>query len=212
MAHSLTEHDHAGLTAKCSVCGPATRIAKNGKYGYVCVTARREAKRRWRAAHPAKSRADKNRPPSKHRLEKRDGSPDTCKICGPVTPVVIGRGWGCPNRAKEMGRTSFPAEPQPRCPICRTYLDRFGGCAKCDDDLSDLETAFIPNESRRAPIATLADEYERNGFTIQSFEPWLNDEPESAVKGWKTLGSAEPWKGVRPEYAALFGAGKGKAS
>ena len=205
-SHGLSSRDLALMTATCSVCGPDAKIARNGKRGFVCVIGRREAQRRWKKAHPEKARANKKRPPSAHRLTKRDGSPDICKVCGPVAPVPVGRGWGCPNRAKERGFTSFPAEPQPACPICRTYLDRFGSCAKCDDDLSDLDDMWIPVESRRymAPVA--------EGFSIQEWPSELLDENESAVPGWKTLGSAEPWRGVKPEYAALFGAGKGKAS
>ena len=200
--HRLSEQDREKLTATCSVCGPAVEIMRKGKYGLACREGDREAKRRYRAANPQRVRASKRRPASKHRLEKRDGSPDTCAVCGPVTPVVVGRGYGCPNRAKELGWKTFALEPQPACPICHTYLDRFGSCAKCDDDLSDLDDMWIPVESRRyvAPVG--------EGFSIQEWPSELSEEIESAVPGWKTLGSAEPWHGVKPEYAALYGSGK----
>lgn len=204
--HRLTEKDLAALKATCSACGPSTPIAKNGR-GWVCREGRREAVRRWTKNHPAKAREIRNRPPSKHRLEKRDGSPDKCAVCGPVEPVVMGRGYGCPNRAKELGWKVFALEPQPACPVCRTYLDRFGSCAKCDNE-ADVDDIWIPRESRRAPDAGLVGELIANGFSFVEHDSFLPAGDESAVPGWKTLGSLEPWSGVKPAYAALYGAGR----
>ena len=207
MAHTLTDKDTSALTAVCSDCGPSTPIARNGR-AYVCREGRREAQRRFRAAHPERVRQSKRRPPSKHRLTKRDGTPDTCAMCGPVTPVVIGRGYGCPNRAAERNIKVFAEAPQPACPICRTYLDRFGSCAKCDDDLSDLEAAHMPREARRHNGVDMASQFLAAGFSITSWEnPLPSDEERPAVHGWKTLGSSEPVHPVRPEYASLYGSG-----
>lgn len=208
MAHKLTDRNTEALTATCSDCGPSTPIARNGR-AYVCREGRREATRRFRAAHPERVRQSKRRPPSKHRLTLRTGEPDTCAVCGPVTPKPMGRGFGCPNRAKEMGWNVFAEAPQPACPVCRTYLDRYGSCAKCDDDLSDLETAHLPAEARRR-TTDITSQFLEAGFSITSWElPLPADEERPAVHGWKTLGSTAPVNEhkVRPEYAALYGSG-----
>lgn len=206
MGHKLTEKDVAALTATCSKCGPSTAIAKNGR-GWVCREGRREAVRRWRQAHPERARASTKRPVSKHRLEKRDGSPDTCALCGPVTPVVMGRGWGCPKRAEELGWKVFEEQPQPPCLKCKGFLDRFGSCPKCDADMG-MDDKWIPEESRRHWSRSRGEWDTADGFSIRDYEAFLPDEPESVVPGWKTLGSLEPWTGVKPEYARLYGAGR----
>ena len=208
MKHSLTNKDKVALTADCSVCGSNAPIVKNSKYGFACVVGRQEAKDRYKAAHPERVRQSKKRPPSKHRLEKRNGEPDICAVCGPVTPVVMGRGWGCPNRAKELGRTKFPESPQPKCLLCGAcYLDRFGACPRCDEPLD--ETKFYPAESRLARRRDIASVYEEAGFTITEGESFLDNSYESAVPGWKTLGSNIPERDGRvlDAYAVLYGAG-----
>lgn len=57
--HSLVHKDKEALTGVCSVCG-STKIARNGKYGFVCVVARREAQRRFRSANPEKVKQQRN--------------------------------------------------------------------------------------------------------------------------------------------------------
>ena len=211
--HSLTDKDTAALTATCSICGPLSPITGNGKGRFACAEGRRLSQIRFRQAHPDRVREMKKRPPSKHRLEKRDGSPDTCSVCGPVTPRAVGRGWACPVREDELGRRPHADAPQPRCLLCRTFLDRYGACAKCDDDLSDLDTAYMPKESRAAmrDFRQTAAFYE-DGFSIlDPSNPYLLDSGyESAVDGWTTLGSDIPEKDgkVLDAYAVLYGSGR----
>lgn len=212
MAHTLTNKDVTALTADCSVCGVGVQITGNGRKRYACAEARRLSQLRFRHSHPDRVRESKRRPPSAHRLTKRDGSADTCAVCGPVEPKPMGRGYGCPNRAKELGKTQFAAAPQPRCPLCRTYLDRLGSCAKCDDDLSDLDAMFAPAESRSVRRdARLLERYYEDGFSIlDPNDPYLLDSGyESVVDGWKTLGSDIPEKDGRvlDVYAVLYGSG-----
>lgn len=207
MKHSLTNKDKAALTADCSVCGTAVAIARNGKYGFVCREGRKAATRRYKQAHPDRVREQKNRPASKHRLTKRDGTPDTCAVCGPVEPKPMGRGYGCPNRAVELGWKVFPEAPQPRCLLCRTFLDRMGACPKCDDDFTDLDEKYLPAESRPAQRLYRPELGWLEGFAILNVDaPYVLDE-RPADPSLKVIGSHEPWTGVKPEYAKLYGSG-----
>lgn len=213
MKHTLSEKDVAAMTATCAVCGPASPISGNGKNRFACAEGRRLSQIRFRKAHPDRVREMKKRPPSAHRLTKRDGSPDVCAVCGPVTPRAVGRGWACPVRDTELGRREHATSPQPRCPLCRTYLDRFGACAKCDDDLTDLDTMYAPAESRRAQrdFRTIQRFYESGYSVLDVNNPELLDSGyESAVDGWTTLGSDIPEKDgkVLDAYAVLYGSGR----
>jgi hypothetical protein len=119
----------------------------------------------------------------------------------------MGRGYGCPTRAKELGWKVFAEKPQPACPICRTFLDRFGACAQCDNE-ANVDDIFIPRESRRYASSSrvLAD-----GYSIVDHDSLLPADTESVVPGWKTLGSLDPVGSrptVRPDYAALYGSGQ----
>lgn len=211
MAHRLSEKDKSALVATCSECGPGTPIARNGKYGFVCREARRQAQRRSNANNPAKARERRRRPASKHRLVKRDGTPDVCRVCGPVTPVVMGRGYGCPNRATELGWKVFAEAPQPKCATCRAFLTYAGECLRCSNE-ANVDDIFVPVESRRHVGSAYAMELmEHGGFSFVEHDPLMPAENESAVFGWKTLGSFEPVgsrPAVRPEYAKLYGSGK----
>lgn len=216
--HRLSEKNKAALKATCSVCGPGVDIKRNGKYGFVCIAGRRQANKRYRAAHPERVRQMKRRPPSEHRLVKRDGSPDECKVCGPVTPVVWGRGWCCPKRALELGRTEFPEAPAPRCSVCVSkFLDAAGECPECDSrENTDLGYALMLLEKRyrdndvNPDFMAYLEEVDNPGFSVVSGETPLPESSESVVPGWKTIGSpvssAVGWS-VRPEYAALHGSG-----
>lgn len=208
MKHSLTNKDTTTLVAECSVCGAGAGIAKAGR-GWVCREARREAQRTFRAAHPERVREWKRRPPSKHRLTKRDGSSDTCAICGPVEPVVVGRGYGCPNRAAERNIKVFPKAPQPKCLLCGScYLDRFGACPKCDEPEDD--SMYLPKESRGfRRLNAVASMWEEAGFSIVDGESRLGADFESAVPGWKVIGSDIPERDGRvlDTYAVLYGSG-----
>ena len=200
------------MTATCAVCGPSVQITGNGRNRYACAEARRLSQLAFRQAHPDRVRESKKRPPSAHRLTLRNGEPDTCAVCGPVEPKPMGRGYGCPNRAAELGKKQFALAPQPRCLLCRTYLDRLGSCAKCDDDLADLDTEFLPAESRAARRdRKRIERFYEDGFSIlDPSDPHLLDSGyESAVDGWTTLGADIPEKDgkVLDAYAVLYGSG-----
>ncbi|KJK12561.1 hypothetical protein UB45_07740 [Terrabacter sp. 28] len=198
MKHSLTNKDKAALTADCSVCGPAVPIKLNGRYGIVCVEARRQARRNYKKAHPERARAQKAAStPSLHRLTLRNGDPDTCAICGPVQPKPWGRGYMCPKLHEEK-RWPEQSAPDPQCPICKRYLDKYGACLRCDDDLSDLDARYMPVEARGMRKLMAQLENIPVGLTIATAETQLPSTPEVAVHGWKTLGdgpkvSADDW-------------------
>lgn len=199
MKHSLTNKDKAALVADCSVCGPRVPIRLNGRYGIVCVTARREARRNYKKAHPERARAQKvSATPSLHRLTLRNGEADTCAVCGDVQPVAWGRGWMCPVLHTEK-RWPAQAVPDPQCPICKRYLDRYGACLKCDDDFMDLDARYMPVEARGMKKLMGQLEHIPDGLTLVSAaETPLPSETEAAVHGWRTLGpgprvSADEW-------------------
>lgn len=216
--HRLSEQDRANLTATCSVCGPGVEIMRKGKYGLACREGDRAAKRRYKQSHPERVRQDKRRPASRHRLAKRDGSRDICSVCGPVDPVVLGRGYGCPNRAAELGWKKFAETPAARCE-CGVYLDRAGKCPSCDTRENwDLGYAIKLQEHRerrdlevmawRVDLGDFAEDDHLLGYGFHDGETPLPQASESAVQGWKTIGRPDEFKGVRPEYAKLYGAGR----
>jgi hypothetical protein len=211
MKHSLANKDKVALTADCSVCGPASTIVKVGN-GYGCQLAVREAKRNYRKAHPERVRASKALNPATHKLTVKTGEADTCVVCGPVEPVAWGRGWMCPTIIRERGWTVTQTAPAPKCRLCNKQWLVDGQCPACDMTFADLDSQFLPLESRRAGHLRVAALYEEMGFTITETESSLPNGNESAVPGWKTLGSQQIVKNgqgftVRPEYAALYGSG-----
>lgn len=215
MKHRLTEKDKQALTATCSICGPGVKIRRNGKYGFACVVGKREALKRWALAHPEKARERRKHKPSPHRLKARDGGLDLCAICGAVNPVAWGRGWMCPNRARELNRRNTPASPTPKCPKCLTlFLNAKGECPECDDRMAtDLGYALmVDGYNRRREAASLpwvfdGDDYETrlgHGFTIVDGETPLDDDYESVVPGWQTLGPpVDPSDKWYPKYVQL---------
>lgn len=198
LRHRLTDKNRERMTAVCSICGPGTEIRKNGKYGYVCMTARREARRNWKKAHP---RA-KDWTRSEHRLERRDGMPDQCSKCGAVEVKAWGRGWICANLVAEKKWTVTQLEPTPKCRLCNRLWLVDGKCPGCDAPPE-------PDLIQRRSVDWFEAHLVANGLTIHAAETTLLHEQESVVPGWKTLGSAtaEPPK-IRPEYAALYGSGR----
>lgn len=189
MKHSLTNKDKPALTADCSVCGPQVPIRLNGRYGIVCVEARRQARRNYKKAHPERARAQKvGATTSTHRLALRNGDPDTCAICGPVQPVAWGRGYMCPVLHAEK-RWPMQAAPDPQCLLCKRYLDKYGACRNCDDDFADLDARFMPLEARGMRKLMAQLEHIPDGLSLASTESQLPADVETAVPGWKTLGS-----------------------
>ena len=207
MKHSLTNKDKAELLADCSVCGPRVPIRLNGRYGIVCLEARRQATRNYKKAHPERVRQQRaNASHSPHMLTLRTGAVDTCSQCGEVQPQAWGRGWICPTIITEKGWKVTQVAPQPQCSTCNTYLDRRGACARCAGD----EWSWMPAEARaKVRHHDAAAPYIAAGYTIADFETQLPVDDQPAVPGWRTLGGAAPEDGfkVRPEYAALYGSG-----
>ena len=177
MKHSLTNKDKAALTADCSVCGPAVPIRLNGRYGIVCLEARRERARRYKQQNPEKVKAGRTAAiPSIHRLSLRNGEPDTCVICGPVQPVRWGRGYMCPTIPAEKGWVMtdvMNVRPRPIDPVLR----------------AELAAAGMHVETAPSPLPTETENAVTGWTTLGSMDP------------------VRPGITVRPEYAALYGSG-----
>lgn len=194
--HSLTNKNLEALTATCAVCGDGVRVrVSRGKW--ICVAGNRQARARYRKAHPDRAAADRKFRPSKHRLQNRKGGEDICSICGPVVSVPQGWGYMCPTRAVELGWKPTQSDPQPLCPSCKKrHLDNMGACPLCDEPLPRYD-------QRPGQEWDPYDEFDAAGLSVRDGFADLSDANESAVAGWKTLGYDD--SGVRPEYAALYG-------
>lgn len=179
MKHSLTNKDKTELVADCSVCGPRVPIRLNGRYGIVCLSARRERSRSWKERNPEKarlSRAAAN--PSTHRLSLRTGEADTCAVCGPVEPIRWGRGYMCPTIPAEKGWiVTDVVNVRPR------QLD--------PAFTAELRDNGMHVESAPSPLPVEIENAVPNWTTLGSLDPVV-----------KTAGFS-----VRPEYAALYGSG-----
>lgn len=187
------------MVATCSVCGDRVKIRRNGR-GFVCVQGNREARARYKEAHPDRAKRDRAFKPSSHRLQNRKGGADICAICGPVESIAHGWGYMCPNRAAELGWKAEEA-PTPLCPTCKKrHLDKMGACPLCDEPLPDYD------RKRPGQEWDPYDEFYEAGLSVRDEFADLEDEIESAVPGWKTLGYQDT--GVRPEYAKLYGGSK----
>lgn len=211
-SHRLTEVDKGARTANCAVCGP-TRIASKGDGRWRCATKKAEHNRRHAKAHPETVRRNRMYRPSPHKLSTRDGSRTWCAKCEEVVePVAQGRGWMCPNRAKELNRKGMKA-PATKCPKCLTvFLTAGGKCLACDDRYGmDLGYALKVDEYSSAREAAemrrlLGDDFSANdyGFTIVDGETPLDDDYESVVPGWRTLGPpVDPSDRWYPKYVQL---------
>ena len=188
MKHSLTNKDKAELVADCSVCGPKVPIRLNGRYGIVCVEARREARNRYKQSHPEQTQRQKAASnPSTHRLTLKNGELDTCATCGEVQPVRWGRGWMCPTIPKERGWSVSETKnirPRPIDPLLR----------------EEIHAAGMHVESGPSP---LSDEIEN------AVPGWVTLGPPATKQG--TAHYSDPWRGrqvyIKPEYAELYGSG-----
>jgi hypothetical protein len=178
--HSLTKKNKVDLVADCSVCGPRVPIRLNGRYGIVCLEARRERSRRYKQQNPEKVKAAKAAAnPSTHRLELRNGSLDTCTECGEVQPVRWGRGWMCPTIPKEKGwivTETMNVRPRRIDPAVREEIHATG----------------MHVEQTPAALAVESENAVPGWTTIGSLAP--------AVKTGAGFS-------VRPEYAVLYGSG-----
>ena len=154
--HKLSNKDLTTMTADCEVCGEKVELEKKGK-GYRCKNMGRELRRQYKQRN-AESRGGK----SEHSLH--GGS--TCPLCGPVIPVPWGKGFMCPNRAKELGWK--PADAiAPRCHRCDTFLIS-GTCPFCTP-----VRAPLPDDMHLGELP-------------------LTGRNESAVDGWKVIGPPLP--------------------
>jgi len=180
MKHSLTNKDKAELVADCSVCGPRVPIRLNGRYGIVCLEARRERSRSWKQRNPEKAKASRAAAnPSTHRLSLRNGEPDTCVVCGPVTPVKWGRGFMCPTIPAEKGwimTDVLNVRPRPLDPTLREELRAAG---------SHVETS-------PSPLSVEIENVVPGWRTLGSADPVVK------IREGIT---------IRPEYAVLYGSG-----
>jgi len=216
MSHFLTEKNLDTMTAVCAVDGPVN-IRSKGTGRYLCAVKKAEKSRAYADRHPEKVRANRAIR-SAHRLASFDESTMTgeCPVCGTVGVVVKGRrrkdgrpGVMCANRAKELWPSAPAEEPQDFCTTCRrTYLTAGGVCLRCaDESHTDLNHALAAQRSRAADhllAASLSD-----GEIPMLVDPSddQNEMPrsESAVFGWKTIGSGDPNKWWA-ENAHLIGA------
>jgi hypothetical protein len=179
LKHSLTNKDKAELVADCAVCGPRVPIRLNGRYGIVCLEARRERSRRYKQQNPEKVKAAKAASnPSTHRLSLRNGELDTCVVCGEVQPVQWGRGWMCPTIPKEKGwvvTDVVNVRPRQIDPALR----------------AEIYAAGMHIENGETSLACDAENAIPGWKTLGSTEPAVR------VGGFP----------VRPEYAVLYGSG-----
>ena len=189
MKHSLTNKDKVELVADCSACEARVPIRYAGR-GFVCLEARREARRRYRQNHPEQSKRQKAAAnPSTHRLELRNGEPDTCVVCGPVQPVRWGRGWMCPTIPKEKGwNVTEMTNVRPR---------------RLEAGLRDeIHAAGLHVETGSSPLPT---------ETENAVNGWVTLGPPATKPG--TAHYSDPWQGrqvyIKPEYALCYGAGAG---
>lgn len=196
--HSLVEKDPSTMTGNCSVCG-FVGIAKAGR-GFMCGEKKKAAQRAWREKNPAKSQADRRRR-SDHELFDRDYVKLTAKCvqCGPVSMTPWGRGYACATRAAEL-RTTQETQPVQACRECwiidgSRVFPVNGVCPRCADPrLYDTGSALADAERRSGELSGLA-----SGMSVVDL---VNDDPydvpefESAVPGWKTVGSSRPWNEV----------------
>lgn len=200
--HRLSEKDTGTLTATCSVCG-LVAIRKSGT-GYQCAVKKAATHKSWASRNPDKAAANRQAS-SEHRIFDRDYVALTakCSVCGPVDLLPYGRGYACGNRAREL-RSVQEDGVQRHCSTCwmessgargrrRVYLLADGTCPRCDDDraldtgaaLRDLEHAMTRGAGGTVPA----------GFHVvhEGFDPYAVDDYESAVPGWRVLGSDRPW-------------------
>jgi hypothetical protein len=198
--HRLTNRDEKTLTGECSVCGlVAIRRAGNG---YRCAVKLAEKHSAWAKKNPAKARANR-RSKSDHKLFAHDyvAAKATCAVCGPVDIVMWGAGYACGPHARTLRTVQQDALAGQKCRECAiidgyTYAPRMradGTCPRCSDPrvadtgamLRDQEHNALHGSPDRVPA----------GFHVVHPDGDPADMPayESAVPGWKTLGSSRPW-------------------
>lgn len=190
--HHLVEKDLSTMTGNCSVCG-FVAIAKSGR-GFQCDVKKKANTASWRERNPERSNANRRRR-SDHELFGRDYLALTAKCvkCGPVSMTPWGRGYTCSTRANELRavQEEKPATPCRECWLLdgdRVYLVN-GACPRCDDPRlydtgAQLRDSGVGYSARELP----------DGFTVTDISVDYDvPEYESAVPGWRTVGSDRPW-------------------
>lgn len=183
MRHHLEGKDLLTREAHCSVCGPVRTV--RGGNGWVCGSKHARNRRASDRRRVGRDRSSANR----HRLEWHD--PDTrtglCSLDGAVEIEPWGRGWICPVRSRELGRTVPQAAPQRWCSDCmaadgvKVWLAD-DGCPRCaETDLAALLRERRPGEH-----------LEEGLHLAPGGDPYWMPEYESAVPGWRTIGSRRP--------------------
>lgn len=202
--HHLVEKDPSTQTGQCSVCG-LVAIRKSGN-GFMCAVKKAEAQKAWKRRNPEKVAAHR-RTRSEHGLFNRDYVKLTaeCVVCGPVGMTPWGRGYAC-SKLADARRSVQEAAPQTWCRSCwaetassrertKVYLRADGTCPRCDDpatldlgsQLRDLEYGYRTT-GERIP--------EGMHVVYEDDDPYFMPEYESAVPGWRTVGSDRAWNEV----------------
>ncbi len=165
-----------------------------------------ETQKSWAARNPTKAAANR-RVRSEHELFNRDypNLVAQCRACDrEVDMVMYGAGYACGVRARELRTVQQDATVGARCRECSIIdgpataprLDASGRCPRCDEGADRYDPRHVPAERRVRD--GLYGEYENAGFTVGTGDedPYAMAEVESAVRGWKTLGSHRPWHEV----------------
>jgi hypothetical protein len=119
--------------------------------------------------------------------------------------VMYGAGYACGVRARELRSVQQGTTVGARCrecgiidgPAAAPRLRADGSCPRCEEGPDRYDPRHVPVERRRREDG-LAAEYESNGFHILHDEgdPYSIPDYESAVPGWKTIGSERRWDEV----------------
>jgi hypothetical protein len=173
------------------------KISRSGG-GWVCAEKAKANSRSWKERNPQRSRTSSN--PHILSWKSVEDGRGLCSIDGPVTIVPWGRGWICETKARYLGRVSHQNVPLKWCRDCwaemegdvdryRVWLRADGTCPRCSEPM-DLNMEFkkmAADERLRDAAAGLVD---IAGVQIVGLrDPYAMDEYESAVPGWKTIGT-----------------------
>jgi hypothetical protein len=202
--HRLADKDESTLTGNCSVCG-FVAIRKSGG-GYQCAIKKAESHRAWAKANPAKAAANR-RLRSEHELFNQDYVAQTagCTACGELVDIVMwGAGYACGVNARRLRSVQQTSTVGTRCREC-TIIDgpasaprllADGSCPRCAEGPNHYDPRHVVPERRDRAAAVVAADFEGNGFHLTYRDDFDLPESESAVPGWKTLGSSRPWNEV----------------
>lgn len=195
--HRLLSKDPQTRTGNCSECG-LVAIAKAGN-GFQCGEKAKARLKAWRAANPEKAAANRRRQ-SDHELFARDYVALTAKCvkCGPVGMTAWGRGYACATRAGELRshQETSPSKPCQECWILdgSKVYPADGQCPRCAD-----RRLYDTGAQLRDAEASRLEREVPDGFLVVDLahdDPYEIPEYESAVPGWRTVGSSRPWNEV----------------